>query len=142
MEMKCIEQQLLGEGRYKITFNHDALEDLRIDLSELPEEKRYGIARRFLAASATWCTCGVLKYALKARGVNISDMTAESSVQMGKDEKGRNVVVRIDIDISVDIPEENREDLERYHRLVEAGCLVSRSLERGIEVNHSITLKD
>ncbi len=140
IEMEVAFEQV-GDWDFKFTFNHIALKDIFIDFSKVPEDKRAGVARQFLSASLTWCTTVWFYYLLSARGVNIKDITSSSQVRMGKDEAGDNIVEGIDLDIVVDVPEENIEEFERCRSIVDKGCLIGNSLERGITVHHSISLK-
>lgn len=140
--MKGVNLQHVAEWDFKVTFDHDALEDQVITFFKVPIEKRPGVARRFLAASATWCTAVGLYSLLTARGVTVTDITAKSGVQMGKNESGQNVVESVDIELIVDVPEEHTEELEHCWRIWEKRCLISRSLQRGIKINRSISIKE
>ena len=141
MELKGARVDVVGENDYRIIFDHDALQDMDIALSKLPEERRAGAARAFLAASATTCMAGAVNYMLRARDVKVNGISASSSVHMGKNEKGTVVVDSINIEVIVDVPEEGTDVLEHCISLLENGCLVTRSLKRGIKVNHSIIKK-
>ena len=139
--MKGANLQHIAEWDFKLTFAHDALENQVVAFSKVPKEKRPGVARRFLAASAIWCTAVGLYSLLKARGVTVSNITAKSGIQMGKNESGQNVVESVDLELIVDVPEEYIEELEHCWRIWEKHCLISRSLQRGIKVNRSISIK-
>lgn len=140
-KLKGVNIQYVGEWDFKLTFDHDALEDQVIAFSKVPIENRPGVARRFLAASAMWCTVGGLYSLLKAKGVIVSDITARSEVQMGKDESGQNVVESVNLEVTVDVPEENIEDLEHCWRVWEKRCFIRRSLERGVKIVRSMSIK-
>ena len=139
--MKGANLRHVDEWDFKLTFDHDALENQVIAFSEVPKEKRPGVARRFLAASAMWCTAVGLYSLLKARGVTVTDITAKSEVQMGKNESGQNVVESVTLELIVDVPEENIKDLEHCWRVWEKRCFISRSLERGVKVVRSMSIK-
>jgi uncharacterized OsmC-like protein len=141
MKLKGVAFEQVGDWDFKFTFDHVALKDIFIEFSKVPEDKRARVARQFLSASLTWCTTVWLYSLLSARGVNIKDITSNALVQMGKDEADKTIVEAINLDIVVDVPEENIEAFERCRSIVEKGCLIGNSLERGITVNHSISLK-
>jgi len=141
IKLKGVAFEQVGDWDFKLTFNHIALKDIFIAFSKVPEDKRAGIARQFLSASVSWCTTVWFYYLLSESGVNIKDITSSSLVRMGKNEAGKNIVEGIDLDIVVDVPEENIEEFERCRSTVDKGFLLGRSLEKGINVNHSISLK-
>jgi uncharacterized OsmC-like protein len=138
---KDVNVEILQESDWKFTFDHEALEDIVVALTKLPEEKRSGIARKLLAAAATYCMAGSLKLCLEENGVEIDGLSAYSKVKMGKAESGINIVETIDLKVLITIPEENYKELEDCREILREGSLITRSLERGIKVNHSILLK-
>ena len=62
-------------------------------------------------------------------------------VKMGKDNKGKSFVEGLNLEIHVDLPDESRDVLDHCVKLLEDGCLVTRSLKKGIHVNHAISCK-
>jgi organic hydroperoxide reductase OsmC/OhrA len=141
MEMKGAKLKLIGENDYRLIFDHDALNDIDVELSRIPKEKRMGVARALLAASNTYCMAGSINYMLRARGVKTNGISATSCVRMGKDDKGRSCVEGLDIEIQVDIPNEGRDVFNRCVDILKDGCLVTRSLKKGIKVQHTIICK-
>jgi uncharacterized OsmC-like protein len=141
MSEKDVNVEILQESDWKFTFDHEALEDIVVALTKLPEEKRSGIARKLLAAAATYCMAGSLKLCLEENGVEIDDLSAYSKIKMGKAESGINIVETIDLKVLITVPEENYKELEHCREILKEGSLITRSLERGIKVNHSILLK-
>lgn len=141
MEMKGTKLELTGDYDFRFIFDHDVLNDIDVELSKIPEDKREGVARSFLAASAMYCMSGALYYMLRARGVDVNGISATSSVKMGKDDKGKSWVEGLNLDIHADIPDESRDVLDHCVSLLKDGCLVTRSLKKGIRVNHTISFK-
>ena len=139
MEMKGAKLKLIGENDYRLIFDHDALNDIDVELSKIPEEKRLGVARALLAASNTYCMAGSINYMLRARGVKTKGISATSSVRMGKEDKGKSCVEGLNIEIQVGIPDESRDVFDHCVSILKDGCLVTRSLKRGIKVNHTIS---
>lgn len=138
MEMKGARLKLIGENDYRLIFDHEALNDIDVELSKIPKEKRLGVARALLAASNTYCMAGSINYMLRARGVKTKGISATSVVRMGSDDKGKSCVEGLDIKIQVVIPDESREVFDHCVSILKDGCLVTRSLKRGIKVNHTI----
>ena len=133
--------ELMGDSDFRIHFDHDALSDIDVELSKLPKDKWYGVARSLLAASAIYCMSGATYLMLKARGVEARSVTASSSVQMGKDESGKSVIEGLNLEVDVDIPDESRDVFDHCVKLLENGCLITRNLKKGIHVNHTISCK-
>ena len=136
-----VEIRLTENGDYYIKLSHDALEDIEVSLSQVPEDRRGGVARALLSASALYCMAGSINYILKARKVPVKDITGAASIRMGKNEKGQDVVESITLDVDVDIPDANKPELERCIKYLEDGCLITRGLKKGIKVTNNIKKK-
>jgi len=124
-----VEIELIENGDYYIKLNHDALEDIEVSLSRVPEDKRGGVARALFFASALYCMAGSVNYMLKARKVLVKDINGSVSVRMGKDERGRDLIESMTLNIGVDIPDENKSELDRCIKYLEDGCLITRGLK-------------
>ena len=144
MKVKGVELQVLEDQDYKVevSFDHGAIDDFVVALSKVPEDKRFGVARKLLTASVSYCMTGYIRSFLKTKGVDVSDIHASSQIHMDKDDSGSSVVKEIDLHITVDIPEKDEYVLERCRTIMKNGCLVSKSLENGIAINRSISLKN
>lgn len=124
----------------KIKFNSECMEDLVIERSRVPPEKMGAEARKLLGASLAECMCSTLFFLLKWAKVESKGFRATADAVAAKDEKGRLCVDSINLTIHLDIPkdEETLKKFERVKNLFKKGCLMDRSLERGIKVNYSI----
>lgn len=69
MKARDISVQLLHNTDWKLTFDHAALEDTVVALAPLPDEQRSGIARKLLAASATYCLASTMLLCLSQKGI-------------------------------------------------------------------------
>ena len=138
MELKGARVEVVGDNDYRIIFDHDALKDIDIALSKLPEERKAGAERAFIVAPITTCMAGSINYMLRANEVKVNGISALSSVHMDKNEKDEVVVDGINIEVIVDVPEEDTDALEHCISMFEKGCLATRSMKRGIKVNYSI----
>jgi len=76
---------------------------------------------------------------LQKTRVEVNALKARTEVTMGKDESGRDFVDKIDVQIQVQISDEDVNAFERCKSIVDRGCLISRSLIRGVKVTHSIS---
>ena len=81
---------------------------------------------------------GSVNYILRANKVQVRDIKGSASIQMGKNEKGRDLVESMSLDIEVDIPEENKPELDKCVKFLEDGCLVTRGLKKGIKITNNI----
>ena len=141
MTLNPVKITLQDNGDYKIELNHDALKDIDISFSDVPDDKRGGVARAFLSASALYCMAGSVNYLLRVRDVEVIDLTGSVQAKMGKDSKGNSFVESLTLDIEVDVPDDNLSELERCISYLEDGCLVTKSLKKGIKITHNIKKK-
>ena len=141
MTQKPVNINLLENGDYSIKLNHDALEDILVSLSKVPEDKRGGVARALFTASALYCMAGSINYMLRARNVPVNKVNGTASIKMGKNEKNQDLVESMTLNIDVDIPEDNRPELDRCIKYLDDGCLITRGLKKGIKVTNNIQLK-
>ncbi len=135
-----VELEMLEEGGLRIKFGSKTMNDLIIKRSGIPLEEMGAEARKLLAASLAECMCSTLLFLLKWAGVKIDDFKAIAEAITAKDEMGRNCVNNINLTIQLKIPED-KDTMKKFKRaesLFKRGCLMSRSLERGIKVNYKI----
>lgn len=135
-----IDLELLEGGDLKVRFNSECLDDLTIRRAGVPREKIGAEARELLAASLAECMCSTLFFLLDWAKVKYTGFRASAHVATGKDEKGSVHVNSINLAINLKIPKDE-ETLKRFKRvesLFKKGCLISRSLEKGIKIDYSI----
>jgi uncharacterized OsmC-like protein len=138
MVVNSVDIELDENGDYVLKLNHEAVENFTVSLSKVPKDKRGGAARALLSASALYCMAGSVNYILRANKVPVRDVKGSASIKMGKNEKGRDLVKSMSLDIKVDIPEENKPELDKCIKFLEDGCLVTRGLKKGIKVTNNI----
>ena len=141
MSLNPVEWQLPPNGDVRLKFNHDLLNDLTVSPYKVSEDKRGGIARALLSISALSCMAGSLNAMLKARDVEVQGINGSASFQMGKDEKDRDLVEALTLNIDVEIADEYLPVLERCIKYLEDGCLVTRGLKKGIKITNNIQRK-
>lgn len=138
-----IELEHPKDGDLLIKFNSETMDNLTVKKAGIPKEKMGGEARRLLAASLAECMCSTFISILEWARVKYRNLNATVTVSTEKDERGSLCVGEIDVNIKVEIPkdEESMKRFRRAENLFKRGCLMSRSLERGIKVNYKIDTK-
>ena len=109
-----------------------ALGDIVIDNSRVP-------AKQLLGASALFCFCAALNSALESRGVRYEDLRATATLDVDTNAGGQSRVLRITIDASLSLDEEDEDTFERVRKIMSRGCLVTGSLHDGIEMAYNLT---
>jgi organic hydroperoxide reductase OsmC/OhrA len=130
-------------GDLHIKFNSETMGDLVVKKAGVPKEKMGGEARQLLAASLAECMLSTFASLLDWARVKYSKLRADVTVSTEKDEKGRLCVGQINVNIEVETPddEESQKRLKRAEALFKRGCLMSRSIERGIKVSYAVNTK-
>jgi len=139
MEKIGVELEYLGDLDFKVKFAHGAVDDLVIAGSRVSPEQMEGVSRKLLAASVAYCTTGWLFTLLKKTRVEVGALRSKAEVTMAKDEFGRDYVDEIGLQVQVEIPDEDLNAFERCRAIVERGCLITRSLRKGIKATASIS---
>jgi len=139
MENVSVELEYLGGLDFKVKFAHGAVDDLVVAGSRVSPEQMEGISRKLLAASVAYCTTGWLFTLLKKTRVDVDALKSKAEVTTVKDESGRDYVNEIGLQIQVEVPNEDLTAFERCKAIVERGCLITRSLRKGIKVTASIS---
>ena len=116
-----------------------ALGDIVIDNSRVPAEQRGGTAKQLLGASVLFCFCAALNSALESRGVRYEDLRATATLDVDTNAGGQSRVLRITIDASLSLDEEDEDTFERVRKIMSRGCLVTGSLHDGIEMAYNLT---
>jgi len=135
-----VEMEWLGGEDMKIRFKSRSMDDLIIARSRIPREESGGEARELLAASVIECMGSTLFFLLKWAQIKFKNFRSTVEVISDKDEQGRNCIGSINLSLYIDISkdEETLRKFERVENLFKKGCLIGRSMERGIKVNYSI----
>jgi organic hydroperoxide reductase OsmC/OhrA len=130
--------KLTGEGRYELPLNHKGMKDITVE-----SWWKIGFSNtRLLAAAALICFSAFMEYELDVLkpGARYKDLESSLRWRLGKDETGHAVIKSIEIDVKVDVPEEYRSEFrEVVKEHNDHGCLITRSLKRGIPIKFSIS---
>jgi len=130
--------ELVGEETFEIHYHSLMLEDHLLDYPSVPEEARLGQMRRLLCAAAVGCFTGTIYAALVSRGAEVRSLRGFCTASISEDSPP--AVSALDIRVEVEVGNEDKVILERVRTIAERGCLITRSLARGIDVTHTITL--
>ena len=130
--------EMLDDGKVEIRFGDTLLTDQVMDYESAPEDARGGQMRKLLCSAALGCYAGSVKGALLARGAEIRSFRGMASATTGRNASNLTRVEAIDIRVEVAIDDKDAETLEKVTKILEKGCLITRSLEPGIKVTHTI----
>lgn len=126
-----------GDEDLLFKFNHKALQPIIMQKSVLPLEERAGTSRELLAAVASECMVEWMIMSLKQAKIPIEEFTTTTEANMEIDETGRTIVESCDTVVNLKLSEEKLEEAKIIlEHLLEVGCLMSRSLERGIKLRY------
>jgi len=130
---------LKNEDRLHIEFGGTSLGELTLDFSKITG----GEARALLAAAAAECMGSWLLYFLKRHIEKLGSFKMSASAHTSLTDKGNivdKVIVELEIEVAGD--ESDREKYEKtIKRILQKGCLISRSLENGIIVEYIPIIK-
>lgn len=135
-----VEIEKLQNTDLKIKFNSKSMEDIIIKRSGILKNQKGAEARQLMAASLGECMCSTLIFLLEWVRIDLETFNATIHVHTGKDEDNRRCVTGINliINLQTQLDQENVKKIKRVKKLFEKGCLISRSLSRGINITYSI----
>ncbi|MDL2307218.1 OsmC family protein [Desulfovibrio sp. OttesenSCG-928-C06] len=118
-----------------------ALKSIVVDNSGIDPEERGGTAKHLLGSAVLYCYCAALDKALATRGVEYAAIDGTATLETGTDELKRARVMKITLDVTVTMDEDMEDIFERVAKIMRNGCLVSASLEGGIEIVYNLQMK-
>jgi len=126
-----------GDEDLLFKFNHKAIPPMILHKSVLPIEERAGTSRELIAAVASECMVEWMIMSLKRAKIPIEEFNTVTEAKMGTDETGRAVVGSCETIVNVKVSDDKEEEAKAIlEHLLEVGCLMSRSLQRGIKLNY------
>ena len=135
--MDPVTYDLRADGVPELRYHDALLTDHALDYDSVPEAARSGQMRRLLCAAALGCFAGSARAALLARGVTPRSLHGAATAETGPGDGGSRVMA-IDIRVEVDIDDTDAETLAKVQKILEKGCLITRSLTPGIAVTHEL----
>ncbi|MEM2180368.1 MAG: OsmC family protein [Nitrososphaeria archaeon] len=133
-----VKLECFANNDIKIHFGSRVLPDLLIAKSKVAQEKLGGEARALLAASVAECMVSWLTFLLNKSRIKFNSVKALTEVITGLNEREQNVVKEINLTVDVEVEDCNQRFEHIKNILTKQGCLLSRSLEKGIKVNFFI----
>ncbi len=136
------EIEWLGQEDFRVKFDSKAMDDLTVAKSRIPREEQGGEARELLAASVAECMMSTLLFYLKWAKLEFDGLKTLVEIVTDKDDIGRYSVSEVNLNFVVDSAnnEGTLKKVERVKKMLDRGCLISRSLARGIRVNYSVAI--
>ena len=131
--------EMIGEKKFKISYNSALLEDHLMDYLAVPEEKRPGQMRKLLCASVAGCFTASVYMALSTMGVKINSLKGTAAAFSAEDIGSLPKIKAVDIKVEIDIDDKDSDIFEEVKKIFEKGCLITRSISPAIKVTHSIS---
>ena len=122
-------------------FGLPALDKFTIDYTGIPEEKRSGIARALLSASALSCYVGTLSHTLKAKNMEAHTITAEAKLELNQNEMGQNQIEAMKIQVTAEIDKTDEHLFDECTEFLQNGCFITASIHDGIRMEYNLTTK-
>lgn len=119
-------------------FTNPALQKIVIDYTNIPPEDRNGLPKQLLASASLACYTAMLGTLLDVRKAHYSSITAGASYELGPNKLGQGRVKKMILHVTVTLPEAEKAIFERCARIMEKGCLVTQSLQEGIEMSYAL----
>ena len=132
-----------GDEDLFFKFNHKALPPVVMHKSILPYSERAGTSRELIAAVASECMVEWMLMSLKRAKIPLEEFNTSTEAKMGNDETGRVVVDSCDTIVNLKVSDDKLEEAKIIlNHLLEVGCLMSRSVGRGIKFNYKYNWKN
>lgn len=141
-EKIMVEYARQGNDIHSLNIGISSLENITIDYTGLPQKERTGTAVRLLCASVIYCYASTLAAALNARGALIKSLVGRAIATKSRDVFAKTKVNQITVELDVEIDDAYLPILEKCKTIMENGCLISYSVNQGIEVQHVIRRRD
>ena len=135
--MDPVTYDLRADGVPELRYHDAVLEDHPLDFDGVPEAARSGQMRRLLCGAALGCFAGSARAALVARGVTPRALRGAATAETGPGEGGSRVTA-LDIRVEVSIDDAHADTFAKVQKILEKGCLITRSLAPGIAVTHEL----
>jgi uncharacterized OsmC-like protein len=123
---------------FDVRFDWEHLPALTLDEPEPIGYRKGPNAARLLGAAVGNCLSASLLFCLRKSRVKVSDMETRVRGAQRRNEKGRLRIGRIDVEITVQVPDEDRKRVARCLGLFEDYCLVTGSVRKGIDVGVTV----
>ncbi len=119
---------------FLVQFDKQQFADLRMDEPAPLGADQAPNASRVLAAAVGNCLSASLLFCMRKARAEVSGIHTEVQVELGRNEKGRMRIARIEVDIEPQYASEEQPKLDRCLELFEDFCVVTQSVRQGIDV--------
>jgi uncharacterized OsmC-like protein len=137
-EVTVTKLTLLEGYRSLVRFDDEDIPDLLVDEPEPIGEGRGPNATQLLSAAVGHCMSSSLIFCLNKERVKVKKLETTVSLSTARNDQNRLRVSGMDVEISLDVDEEDRERIHRCLEVFENYCTVSASVRKGIEINVKI----
>jgi uncharacterized OsmC-like protein len=134
-EVTVTKLTLLEGYRSLVRFDDEDIPDLLVDEPEPIGEGRGPNATQLLSAAVGHCMSSSLIFCLNKERVKVKKLETTVSLRTARNDQNRLRVSGMDVEISLDVDEEDRERIHRCLEVFENYCTVSESVRKGIEIN-------
>ena len=120
---------------FKVDFGIDGVDDLIMDE---PEPVGGGIgpnAERLVAAAVGNCLSASLLFCLRKSRVEVSGMKTTVEGVIARNEEGRWRIRELSVELTPEVDENQRKQLERCIDIFENFCIASQSVRQGIPID-------
>lgn len=131
--------QQLEDYQFRVDFDNGDLKPLLVDEPPPLGGGDGPNPSRVLASAIGTCLCASLLFCLSKSRVEIGGIAAKVNVQTGRNEKKRLRITKVDVEISPDLSEEDKQRAKRCLGLFEDFCTVTQSIRDGIDIDVRVT---
>ena len=132
-----------GKMQFTTTFDKDYPDFLFDEPEHSLGEDEYPNASRMLTASVMNCLSASLTFCLLRSRADIKGLKTKGSAYYKRNEDGRLRITRIEVELFPEIEDEkNIKKLKRCIDIFKNYCIVSKSVQEGIQVNANVVIPD
>jgi len=133
-----VEVTLERDFIFKVDFGLGGVDDLIMDEPEPLGESKGPNASKVLAAAMGNCLSASLLFCLQKSRVEVSGMKTAVKGITARNEEGRWRIKEVCVDITPQVEDQHRKQLERCIEIFEQFCIVSQSIKEGIPINVNV----
>lgn len=93
---------------------------------------------RLLAAATAQCMASSLLFCLEKSRIEVKDLNVRAKAYFGRNEEKRLRITRIELKLNVEVPNNEKANVERCKTIFDKYCTVSQSIKRGIPIDFTI----
>lgn len=125
----------IRDFEFQVHFDWEHLEPLLLDEPEPIGHKKGPNAARLLGAAVGNCLSASLLFCLEKSRMELTSIHTDVKGFLERNESVRLRVTRLDVHITIDVPDEQPKRVGRCIEIFEDYCVVTASIKKGIDVN-------